>query len=388
MISLPPGPISGDGHLEVPPDRWMTHVPAAYRDFAPRLVALAGGGEAWLVEGSALVHNGTNLAAGRGPLRFRNVSYWEANGDPAPGTGPPAQRIREQDIDGIAAELLYPPVFISRCIEGISEPEAYRAMVWAYNEFLAEYCSESDRLIGVGIVPITGIDDAVVELEHIARLGIPAVCPQQFPNGSGIPDATDDGFWEVAIERRIGVTPHAMLGGASNRPAFAQSAAGRLDLSTALPARASSPIPSVLAQLVTCGVFDRLPELQMYFAETNAGWLPHALFMLDDSYAMYKDVYGLHLSQRPSELVLQHVRFGIVRDPTVLRMLDLVPAANLIWGSDFPHSVGSWPHSVEWIGDAFKRVDDGVKRRIVRSNVLEFLGVPFSVDAATDSSTE
>jgi uncharacterized protein len=377
--------VSGDGHLEVPPDRWLTHVPDRFKDLAPRLVKLPSGGEGWLVEGSPLIHNGTNLAAGRPTLRFRNVSYWDADGMPAPGTGDPPQRLAEQDEDGISAEILYPPVFISRCIEAISEAAAYRAMVAAYNEFVAEYCSYAPaRLVGVGVIPITSVEDATAELRHIHQLGLRGVCPRAFPNGSGNPTTSDDLFWRTAVELGIGVTPHSSLGGGGNRAAFVQSATGRVELATVLPARASSQVPSVLAQLVTSGVFDRIPELRIYMAETNAAWLPHALFMLDDSYALYREPYGLDLPLRPSEYILEHVLFGIVRDPVVLKMLDLVPADRLIWGSDFPHSVGSWPKSSDWIEDAFVGVPTAARRRITRDNVVEFFGLA-GAQAGSDS---
>src|SRR5262249_18803120 len=67
-----------------------------------------------------------------------------------PGTGPAEQRLKEQDIDGIDAEVLFPgqasgPYFWRY----IRDDEAYKACVRAYNDFLAEdYCSVApDRLI-------------------------------------------------------------------------------------------------------------------------------------------------------------------------------------------------------------------------------------------------
>src|SRR3982751_1133584 len=63
--------ISCDGHLEIPPDGWMRHVPPEHRDRAPRLVKLAGGGEGWIVEGMPIIHNGQNVSAGR-PLKTGN----------------------------------------------------------------------------------------------------------------------------------------------------------------------------------------------------------------------------------------------------------------------------------------------------------------------------
>jgi len=78
----------------------------------------------------------------RPALKVLGGTYWEPDGSPVPGTGDAVQRLQEQDADGLDAEVLYPPVFISRFIENISDPEAYLAMVRAYNTFLAEdYCS-------------------------------------------------------------------------------------------------------------------------------------------------------------------------------------------------------------------------------------------------------
>ena len=74
--------ISGDGHLEIPPEPWIRHVPTEHRDRAPRLVKLNTGGEGWIVEGSPLIHNGQNVAAGR-PLKVRGGSYWEPDGTPS-----------------------------------------------------------------------------------------------------------------------------------------------------------------------------------------------------------------------------------------------------------------------------------------------------------------
>ena len=41
--------MSSDGHLEVPPERWVHRVPENYRDRAPRTVHLPDGGDALLI---------------------------------------------------------------------------------------------------------------------------------------------------------------------------------------------------------------------------------------------------------------------------------------------------------------------------------------------------
>ena len=120
--------ISADGHLETPPDTFVKHVPAKWKNRAPQLLKMPEGGEAWLIEGQPLLHNGQNITGG-GPIKFRGGSYYNADGSPAEGAGPAAQRLREQDHDGIDAEVLFPPVFASRFIEAIREREVYCAMV-------------------------------------------------------------------------------------------------------------------------------------------------------------------------------------------------------------------------------------------------------------------
>src|ERR1700733_14857196 len=81
--------ISCDGHLEIPPDAWVRHVPAEHLDRAPRLVKLRTGGEGWIVEGSPLIHNGQNVAAGR-PLKGKGGAYW-GGAPPRPASGWPSR---------------------------------------------------------------------------------------------------------------------------------------------------------------------------------------------------------------------------------------------------------------------------------------------------------
>ena len=62
--------ISGDGHLETPPD-FVAYLPEKYKDRAPRLITLPdGGGDAWLMEGMPLTYASQNLR-GRGKVKFQ-----------------------------------------------------------------------------------------------------------------------------------------------------------------------------------------------------------------------------------------------------------------------------------------------------------------------------
>ena len=367
--------ISGDGHLEIPPEPWIRHVPEEHRDRAPRLVPLREGGHGWIVEGSPLIHNGQNVTAGR-PVKVRGGSYWEDDGTPFPGTGDAAQRLREQDLDGIDAEVLYPPVFISRFIENIEDREAYVAMVRAYNDFLIQdYCAVApDRLLGNAIIPSSGIEDAIAELKRAKGLGAAGVYLSSFPAGGGEPAPEDDAFWHAALELGVPIALHAGLG-VRNNPLLAESAKGKFSLEWSMLGRTNNVATGAIVRMVLAGVFDRIPELQIYFAESNASWIPSALFMVDDSYGVFKEWYGVDLAMKPSEYAWAHCHFGIVRDPVAMQMKDLLHLDRIMWGSDFPHSVGSFPESPRWIDEICAPCTSEERRSILVDNPCRYFGL-------------
>src|SRR5262249_37355273 len=154
---------------------------------------------------------------------------------------------------------------MSGFLEGMSDRGAYLAMVQAYNAFLADYCSVApDRLIGNGVIPSSGIDDAVSELERCAELGLRTVTLHKFPNGSASPTAADDRFWERALALRIAVSPHGSIG--DGRPPIEVGAGPYRTFAGYMSIHSSGPCYSI-AQLIAAGVFDRFPDLRVYFAE-------------------------------------------------------------------------------------------------------------------------
>ena len=367
--------ISCDGHLEMPPDAWVRHIPDEHLGRAPRLVKLRTGGEGWIVEGSPLIHNGQNVAAGR-PLKVKGGSYWEPDGSAVPGTGDACQRLAEQDRDGIDAEVLYPPVFISRFIENIEDGEAYVAMVRAFNDFLAQdYSSVApDRLIANAVIPASGVEDAIAELKRARAIGLRSVCLGSFPNGSGSPAPEDDLFWQAALDLGMPLTAHSAMGDRSN-PLLVASAKGTFDLEMSMLSRTMPPPVVGMVRMILSGVLDRLPELRIYFAETNASWIPGLVYMLDDSYSIFRHWYGVDLERRPSEYIWRHFFFGIVRDPLALRMRDLLDVDHLMWGSDFPHSVSSFPESARWLDEIFDGCSEEVRHQVLVDTPCNFFGL-------------
>jgi len=367
--------ISGDGHVETPPEGWLAYVPDRFRDRAPRLIRLPDGSDGWLVEGQPMLHNGQNIK-GRGPVKFANASYFNADGTRREGAGDPVQRLHEQDIDGIDAEVLFAPVFVARFIESISDKDIYRSIVQAYNTWLmADYCSVApDRLIPNALIPVSGIDHALAELQRAKELGFRGIQLQQYPNGSGAPKPEDDRFWEKSLELGLALNPHHNFGGVVWR-GDPRSDTSQWSAEAAMSQHTPSSPAATMAQMIVHGVFDRFPELRFYFAEVNCAYIPGMLYYLDRNYHEFNDWFQVSLKKEPSEYVLEHCLFGMVRDAPMLQMGHLVSLDHFAWGSDFPHSVGTFPNSERYIKEAFGGLDEATRRKLLVENICAHIGL-------------
>jgi len=182
---------SGDGHIDLNPDVWRNRVAAKWRDRAPKRVKMPNGSDAVVVDGGKLNTIGVTRSV---RVAHKDLAKQVPTFENSAGTGSPEQRLREQDQDGIEAEILFSQ--ISFVLRQAKDDDLYLELVRAYNEFLAEeYMAVApDRLICMGTIPVTGVEDAVRELEHCAKLGLRGVKLDRFPSGRGYPTADDDNF--------------------------------------------------------------------------------------------------------------------------------------------------------------------------------------------------
>ena len=205
--------ISGDSHMEVDTANWTPRVPAKHRDRAPKLVRLDDDTDAWFIDGKQTRKaNPADLYGGRGREHYlpSGVKY-----EGTPGTGSPQQRMQEQDIDGVEAEVLFPAQATGpKMWRMVDDDEAYLTIVRAYNDWLIlDYCAENpDRLIGVTIMPIIeDLDAHIEELKHCKEMGAKAIMLQDFPSGKQYPTIDDDRFWQTALDLDMPVTVHVDL---------------------------------------------------------------------------------------------------------------------------------------------------------------------------------
>jgi predicted TIM-barrel fold metal-dependent hydrolase len=376
--------ISADSHWEVPVDKWTHLVPQQYRERAPRRVKLPHGGDGFFVEGRPMTYGGTGHYAGHTPEDFDVVIV---DYDTSAGSGPPEQRLREQDADGIDAEIMYPGGG-SQSVRAIADPGARKAIVGALNEYLAEYCSVApDRLLALGVLANKGVEEDLAELEHIKGLGLAGIVMETYPSGKSVPSPEDDKFWATAVDMQMPVTIHTSFSrGPGRRGEFmlkypiepVGDMRPPVDLVDRMARYGTRHCGSLeLCQMIMDGVFDRNPKLKIYWAENNIGWIPAFYEQMDRNYKVNRFWVERYLGWKPlkrlpSEYAREHAYWGFFDDPVGVRLRHDVGVDHILWGSDFPHEVCYWPNTMEVMEDQLAEVSADERRKMMADNAIEF----------------
>jgi len=357
--------ISADSHITEPGDCYIDRIDPKFRDRAPRAIDDDVMGAVLEIDnGRSRVPYGMVAAAGRpwdriGP--FVHVDWHELH----EGGWDPAARLLEQDLDGVAAEVLYPSAGMLIC--NLDDIDYKKACFDAYNRWIAEYQSHApDRLIGLGQATLRTVEEGITELEQIAALGLRGV---MMPGYAGCMDEVGDydspaydPFWEKAIELGLPVSFHILtaksnIGDPGFRGPRMNSFLGIL--------RANQDI---IGTFIFGGVFDRVPDLQIISVEADAGWVPHWAHRADHAHDRHRNWLGDPISRRPSEYLFDHVSFTFQDDWTAFRMTDLLNPDKLLWASDHPHSDATWPESQRLLSEQTAHLDPGVRDDILWRN--------------------
>jgi predicted TIM-barrel fold metal-dependent hydrolase len=355
--------ISADSHVNEPPDLFVKRVPAALRDRAPRIERFDEG-DAWVIEGvDDPINFGMNACAGLAP---EDMKGWVKFEELRRGGFDPVERLREMDRDGVDAEVLYPTPRLSNAIVANRDPEYHVAMIRAYNDWLSEYVERAPaRFAGLAILPNRGADSALAEIERMkGRPGIRGVMIGCYPNGSLEPAPEDDRVWQRLADLGIPVNIHVAL--TQTMPSAHKAKLpgwGRL-----------FDAPNRMVQLVFAGVFDRIPGLQVVFAEVDCGWVPYAKEQMDNNYERLEPVSQFGLMAPPSVYIERHFNFAFITDPLGIDLRSRIGCERILWSTDYPHISADWPHSRRTLQATFSGVPDAEKSLILADNAKRLYG--------------
>ena len=371
--------ISSDSHVVEPVDLWAERLDRSLKDRAPRVVPNENRPGVSLVAPGIMPFPIAGLwAIGKsGQELAKHMS--EAHGEVRRSGWDPVERLKDQDVDGVAAEVIYPSLAMP--LFGLADAELQTACFRIYNDWLAEYCSyKPSRLVGIGLISLFDIAGAIKEMERCRKLGmrgamIWGAAPRERPYGT----PAYDPFWQAASDLNMPLSLHVLTGGELKGPT--NKLTGDLLRSGAEAATTHQvagyifmtvDVQFTLVSLVLNRVFERFPQLKIVSAENDTGWLPHFLYRMDHAYEKYWNVAGMRpFEMKPSDFLRRQLRATFQDDPIGPATHEYFGADNYMWASDFPHTDSTWPHSREVIEKDFDGVPETVKRKITCDNAAK-----------------
>jgi predicted TIM-barrel fold metal-dependent hydrolase len=102
-----------------------------------------------------------------------------------------------------------------------------------------------------------------------------------------------------------------------------------------------------------------------------------ALWQMDDNADTWRRAGMLKtaLTRKPSEYFTKHVFCSFIRDPLVGQMLNVLPVDNLMFGSDFPHGVTTWPQTKRTLEETFAGASPALRRKVLVETPARFFGL-------------
>ncbi len=349
--------ISADGHVLEPLDLWTTELPASLRARGPR-VEQRDGAACFVVDDRVIRRFPRGVERSEGEAEAR-LGGW--------GRSDPEARLRELEKDGVWAEVIYPNIAFF-CCYAIEDAALQTASCRLYNEWLREQFLGSPRFVPVALLPVLELRASLAELERAAGLGFKAALLPTHADFRPYNDPAWEPLWEAAASRGVVLSFHAGTG-RSQTPAHGPGGAIVNYVVTV-----SGPMETV-AYLCGSGVLERHPDLQVVMVESGAGWLAWTLDAMDDAYREHAAFVKPKLEALPSEYFRRQGHVTFMRDPVGIANLPHTGTGCLMWGSDYPHPEGTWPHSREILERQFKGVPQDVVNALVYRNAAELYGI-------------
>jgi predicted TIM-barrel fold metal-dependent hydrolase len=300
----------------------------------------------------------------------------------------PSARDAELDKEGVVAEVIFPdadvlggaasaPFHAGLGSAGDLDGELVMAGAVAHNRWLEDLCSSSpERRCGVATVPILhDIPAAVREIERLAAAGFRAVMiPTVWVDKPSYNDLRYEPVWSACENHAMVVHIHS--GGASRD--LAVEAPGLIAIyATEAWWWAARP----LWVMLWGGVFERHPKLRFAITEDGAWWIPGIVQRMDEKFVGFHNTekmgnaFRQTISQKPSEFFGTNIFVGAStpsREEVEQRHKIGVDA--FMWGNDFPHPEGTWPHTRQSITESFCDVPTGEAERMLGLNAAAVYG--------------
>jgi predicted TIM-barrel fold metal-dependent hydrolase len=287
------------------------------------------------------------------------------------------QRLANIDADGVAAEI-----FIDGFGPNTSDPALQHEIAQGFVRWFKDYTSPAPHRFTAALVVslAAGQETVVREIRAAHENGIRCIHLPPAPQVAS-PDLPPynhslyEPMWRALDERGMAAIWHASVG--REKPAWRWNGTERgweallmLDIETLHQ--------SSLKYLLLAGVPERHPNMKFGYIESGSDWVPPILKTIDRYFAAPTVNPSHKLQMKPSE---QWARQGFCAGPLDAREIQHrheVGIANLLFGSDYIHTEGTFPNTRPHLAKILAGVPDDEAWALVAGNAQRLFG--FDVD--------
>ncbi len=360
--------ISVDDHVVEPPDMFQNHLPAKYKDAAPRVVVAEDGSDVWLYEGQQLPNIGLNAVAGKPHEEYgiEPTTFAEMR----TGCYDIHDRVKDMNANGVLGSMCFPsfPQFCGQLFARTQDKQVALAMLQAYNDWhVDEWCgSYPGRFIPLALPPVWDPQLMAAEVHRMAAKGCRAVTFSENPEKLGWPSFHNehwDPFWQAVSDTGTVVCLH--IGSSSQLTITSVEAPINVMISLQ-----PMNLVQAAADLLWSRVMTEFPLVRFALSEGGIGWIPYFLERVDYVYEHHQAWTGQDLPMKPSELFKERFITCFIDDASGLKNREDVGIKQMTWECDYPHSDSTWPESPERLAKSLAGIPDDEIRAITYENAM------------------
>jgi len=129
-------------------------------------------------------------------------------------------------------------------------------------------------------------------------------------------------------------------------------------------------------------ILERHPKLKVVFGGASAGWINFILETTDYAFGISGNA-SLGYERKPSETFQRQCYVvGTYDDRVGLRhACDSPGAQSVLWGTEFPLAVSTWPDTRRYLGAACASLSDAERKKILMSNAAELYKINKLIDS-------
>ena len=288
----------------------------------------------------------------------------EASG--RPGHSDAVSRLADMDDDGVEASVNYCEVSSFRYLYLIED--GWREATRAFNETLGDFAAaDPKRLIVSYQIPIHDIDAAVAEVQWAASVGCKSLQLPVYPAELGVPDYWDERYaplFAAIQETDLPICCHIGLNTNLDDLMWRDPTPNKgvmVPVTGLMTAEA-------FGMWIMGGALEKFPKLKLVFVEPGLAWVVWWVHIVDDMKLRQGYQYPA-ISELPSYYFHRNVHLTFIEEEIAIqRLRDLLGVENIMWSSDFPHPVTSWPNSRKIIDEQLAGIPDDERELIVCGN--------------------